>query len=72
MAAQSIVVSSIQGDTLDLVCLRHLGTTGGVVEQTLVLNPGLSSLPAILPLGTRITLPAQPATAAIARLSLWD
>lgn len=70
--AQNLVVSSLQGDTLDQVCLRHLGTTAGVVEQTLLLNPGLSSQPPILPLGTRITLPAQPAAATVARLSLWD
>lgn len=70
--AQNLVVSSLQGDTLDQVCLRHLGTTAGVVEQTLLLNPGLSSLPPILPLGTKITLPAQPEAVAVARLSLWD
>lgn len=62
-----------QGDTLDALCWRHLGTTRGVIEQALELNPGLADLGPILPHGTAVDLPEQPA-AAPARpiVRLWD
>lgn len=72
MAATSITVTALQGDTLDQLCQRHLGTTAGTVEATLVLNPGLADLGPELPLGTPVTLPAQPARATANRLKLWD
>lgn len=62
-----------QGDTLDQLCQRHLGRTGGLVEQTLELNPGLAALGAILPIGTAVVLPDQSAAAPKAPLvRLWD
>jgi phage tail protein X len=66
-------VFALQGDTVDLVCLRHLGTTAGVTEATYRLNPGLADLGPILPLGRAITLPDLPATTArIETVQLWD
>jgi len=67
--------TSIAGDTVDLLCWRTLGTTsGGVVEQTLALNPGLAQLGPVLPVATVVTLPtvsaAVPAT--IETVNLWD
>lgn len=72
MATQTTTVTSLQGDMLDQVCLRHLGSTAGTVEATLALNPGLAALGPILPMGTAITLPAQPERATTTRLKLWD
>lgn len=71
-------VLALQGDTLDLLCHRHLGSTAGTVEQTLDLpdNYGLSLLGTVLPIGTRVELPdlPQPAASAVERplVQLWD
>lgn len=72
MAGQQ--VRSIQGDTIDLLCLRHLGTTGqGVVEATYAANPGLAALGPVLPNGTLVTLVEAPqARATAATINLWD
>lgn len=69
------VVTSIEGDTVDLVCWRELGRTAEVVEETLERNPGLAARGAILPTGTPIELP-QPAAAPEANtrdiVQLWS
>lgn len=72
MAGQQ--VRSVQGDTVDMLCLRHLGTTGqGVVEATYANNPGLAELGAVLPNGTLVTLAHAPQTKATAdTINLWD
>lgn len=67
--------TALQGDTLDLICWRVLGTTEGeVVEQAYALNRGLAALGTILPEGTAVTLPDPPAAAAVAlqTVNLWD
>lgn len=73
MDAATTTVTPLQGDTLDQICLRHLGTTGnGTVEHILSINPGLAALGPILPLGTPITIPAAaPAPAQPSPLQLW-
>ncbi|WP_262121133.1 tail protein X [Serratia ficaria] len=35
-------VRAMQGDTLDLLCQRHYGTTQGVTEIVLAANPGIA------------------------------
>ena len=66
-------VRALQNDTLDLLCWRHLGTTAGVVELALVLNPGIASIGAMLPAGNLVTLPnAAPAPPAAPMINLWD
>lgn len=35
-------VQALQGDTLDLLCHRHYGTTQGVTEAALAANKGLA------------------------------
>ncbi len=68
-------VTALQGDTLDRICWRVLGTTaGGVVDQAYGLNPGLAKLGTKLPEGTVVTLPDPPAAAtlALATINMWD
>lgn len=68
-----ITVRAQQGDTVDQLCLRHLGTTAGVTEAVYALNPGLAALGASLPLGQRVLLPDKPTSAAASKtVSLWD
>ena len=65
-------VRAQQGDTVDQLCQRHLGTTAGVTEATYALNPGLAALGPTLPLGLQVTLPDPPtAPAATKTVSLW-
>lgn len=68
----TIPTRSLQGDTLDALCQRHLGTTaGGVVEATLTANPGLAALGPVLPPGTQVLL-VQPAQTTDRSVKLWD
>lgn len=46
------------GDTLDIICWRFYGQQSGAVEAVLVANPGLADLGPVLPINTRIILPA--------------
>lgn len=62
-----------QGDTVDVLCHRHLGSTSIVTEQVLELNPGLSALGPVLPMGTKVQLPDQaPAKNNNTLIQLWD
>jgi phage tail protein X len=64
-----------QDDMLDAICWRTLGTTaGGVVEQALDLNPGLSET-ALIAAGTPVLLPDPPTGDPVSTLdttNLWD
>lgn len=62
-----------QGDTVDTLCWRHLGSTDPV-ESVLLLNPGLAAIGPILPEGTAVTLPeaTQAAAQTTPTLQLWD
>jgi phage tail protein X len=66
--------TALQGDTLDLVCWRVLGTTSNVVEQAFALNPGLADLGPVLPEGQVVILPDAPTPAVPVRetVNLWD
>ncbi|WP_292959702.1 tail protein X [Novosphingobium sp. UBA1939] len=69
------VVRACQGDTLDLICWRTLGTTaGGIVEQAYELNRGLADSGVILAEGTMVTLPDPPASnaATLETVNLWN
>lgn len=61
-----------QGDTLDALCYRHYGRTGGVVESVLAANLGLAELGEILPHGTVVILPAVDAEPVSETVQLWD
>lgn len=60
------------GDMVDEIAFKHYGTTdGGVVEQLLVANPGLSSAGTLLPSGIIITLPVIDTTQKVQGVRLW-
>jgi len=69
-------VRALQGDTVDLLCWRHLGVTSGVVEQTLQLNHGLVSHGPVIPEGLTVILPDLPTSTAAPQadttIKLWD
>jgi phage tail protein X len=66
-------VYSMQGDTVDALCWRHLGVTKGVVEMVMEMNPGLSLLGLVLPDGTPVDLPEQQqAQATVQLVNLFD
>ncbi|WP_417441905.1 tail protein X [Idiomarina sp.] len=65
-------VRAQQGDTVDVICQRHLRRTAGVTEQTLELNPGLAELGPVIPRGTLITLPEVTAPPRKKMIQLWD
>ncbi|HAJ6952947.1 TPA: tail protein X, partial [Escherichia coli] len=49
-------VRALQGDTVDLLCFRHYGTTQGVTAQVLDANPGLCRQ-VILEAGQEVEMP---------------
>jgi phage tail protein X len=62
-----------QGDTVDMICQRFYGATGGYVEAVLDTNPGLAALGVVLPMGTRIEMPdIDPVPSEIQLVALWD
>lgn len=67
-------VRAQQGDTLDLLCWRYLGQTGGVVEAALELNPDIAAFGPILPHGHLVTLPDQGGATSKQNqtVQLWD
>ncbi|WP_225206230.1 tail protein X [Novosphingobium huizhouense] len=68
-------VTARQGDTLDLLCWRHLGTTaGGVVEAAFELNRGLAEEGDVIAEGRAVILPDPPASAVttLETVNLWD
>lgn len=71
-----MIATAQQGETLDAICWRVLGRTGGVTEQAYNLNPHLAALGPQLPGGTQVILPDMAATTATAprreTVKLWD
>lgn len=66
-------VTSIAGETVDLICRRHYGDESGYVEAVYDANRGLAARGAILPAGVVIVLPEVEADAlADTAVRLWD
>lgn len=72
MTAEFDTATSRQGDTVDLICYRHYGTTEKVVAAVLEANKGLSAHGPILPIGTKVNLPVQQKQSTKTALKLWD
>lgn len=65
-------VYSQQNDTLDAVIFRHMGSSNGLLEETLRFNPKLANH-IILPIGTIVILPSQPKQVIKKdKIQLWD
>lgn len=63
---------AMQGDTIDLICHRHYGTTQRTVEAVYEANPGLADVGPVLPHGQLINLPALDTTVPVEQpVSLW-
>lgn len=60
------------GDTADAIAFTAYGVTGGATEALLAANPVLASQGPVLPAGLALMLPALPAPAVAATVSLWD
>lgn len=69
-------VIALHGDTIDLLCWRHLGATAGLTEQVFALNPDLAVYGPILPMGVTVQLPAPLPSHSTATerplIQLWD
>lgn len=68
-------VRATQGDTIDSLCNRHLGSSAQV-EAVIELNQGIAALGPVIPNGTLVTLPditieTSPSTITI-NIQLWD
>lgn len=50
-------VHAHQGDTLDALLWRHAGRTSGLLEATLLANPGVADCGPTLPHGTTVDIP---------------
>jgi phage tail protein X len=69
----STIVTTKQGQTVDLVCLLHYGRTAEVTEMVLAANPDIAAAGIILPLGTKVLMPTAPSRQQAAKLtSLWE
>lgn len=63
-------VRAMQGDTLDLLCQRHYGTTQGVTEAVLAANPGIAEQ-IFLTAGQVVELPEIDQSAQQEAVQLW-
>ena len=64
---------TLEGDTLDKICLNFYGRSHRYVEAVLVANPGLATLGPIFSAGIIIELPDLPELKENKRLvRLWD
>lgn len=52
------VYHTAQGDTIDSICYKYYGNQSGTVEVVMDHNKHLADLGIVLPIGTRIELPA--------------
>lgn len=74
MAATSLTVRAVAGDTLDALVWREIGKGPGAVEAVLEANRGLADLGPVLPRGTAVVIPAaaQAIQADAGLINLWD
>lgn len=65
-------VTTEQGDSVDSLCWRHLGSSSAVAF-VLELNPGLAAHGPLLPAGISVTLPDEfPDSTTKSTINLWD
>lgn len=72
MASGRTVVAR-EGDTLDALIWREASLGPSALAAVLAANRGIADLGAVLPAGTKITIPAAaPETSALPLINLWD
>lgn len=76
MAAPATLIAR-QGDTLDLLIWRDAGLGAADIGRILEANPGLADAGTVLPIGTRVLIPASPSAGIGANrvrplIQLWD
>ena len=64
-------VQALQGDTVDLLCQRHYGTTQGVTELVLAANKALSGQ-IFLTVGQLVEMPEITPPAVKETVHLWN
>ena len=63
-------VTTVQGDVLDAICKRHLGSEAQAAA-VLAVNPGLADLGPVYDAGVAIVLPDAPAPRRGGDIRLW-
>lgn len=66
-----MMVNTLQGDTVDLLCYRHYGRSQGVTEQVIAANPGMTRQ-IFLNAGQAVELPDITSKAEQETVQLWD
>lgn len=68
-----MIVTAVQGESLDALVWRATGRGGAALDAVLTANPGLAAIATALPEGTAVTIPALPATVETVDLvQLWS
>lgn len=69
----AVFYHSKEGESLDEIVWRHYSAEiRGAVETVIEANPGVAALGPVLPLGTKVFLPAIEAPKEAESLRLWD
>lgn len=69
--ANTRLVQTRQGDTIDMICQRYFGKTRDITEQVLAMNPSASSI-VIFKAGDSLKLPITNTRTTSQVISLWD
>lgn len=64
-------ITSVAGDTVDIICRRHYGDESGYVEPVLDTNHGLAEF-VFIPVGTKVFLPDVNVETVSNIITLWD
>lgn len=67
------LLTSREGDTLDALIWREASLGPSALAAVMAANRGVADLGAMLPAGTKITIPADaPETSSLPLINLWD
>ncbi|MGO3396944.1 MAG: tail protein X [Serratia proteamaculans] len=65
-------ITAQQHETIEMICYRHYGKTGGVTEAVMDANPGIADYGVFLPHGYTVEMPDQVVAPAVDTIQLWD
>lgn len=69
--ANTRLVQTRQGDTIDMICQRYFGLTRDVTEQVLAINPDVADH-IVFTAGTTLKLPTTITRTTSTVVQLWD